>query len=286
MPLVNPLPYILKALDRGVAIAAFNIHNLETLQAVTEGAARLRAPVIVQTSPGTLAHMGLAYVAACCRVASDQYDVPIALHMDHCRDFDTLVRCLQAGYTSLMVDASHLPFAENVALTRRVVAMGRAAGIPVEAELGRVGGTEDELTVDERSATMTDPGQAEEFVRATGVDTLAVAIGTAHGVYRGEPRLDFARLSAIRGRVSVPLVLHGASGVPDGAVREALRRGIAKVNIATELKLPMAAAIRGALADPGQSDPRVYLGRARDAVREVVERKIRLCGCDGLADSP
>jgi tagatose 1,6-diphosphate aldolase GatY/KbaY len=133
---------------------------------------------------------------------------------------------------------------------------------------------------------MTDPGQAEEFVRATGVDTLAVAIGTAHGVYRGEPRLDFARLSAIRGRVSVPLVLHGASGVPDGAVREALRRGIAKVNIATELKLPMAAAIRGALADPGQSDPRVYLGRARDAVREVVERKIRLCGCDGLADSP
>lgn len=283
MPLVSPLPYLEKARARGAAVAAFNIHNLETLQAVVEGAAHMRAPVIIQTSPGTLRHAGLEYIAACCRTAAELYDVPMALHMDHCREFDVLVRCLRAGYTSLMVDASHLPFEENIALTRRVAEMGRAVGVPVESELGRVGGVEDDLSVDEREASMTCPGEALEFVERTGVDTLAVAIGTAHGMYKGEPRLDFERLSAIREKVSVPLVLHGASGVPDAAVREALRRGVAKVNIATELKLPMAAAIREALSDPEENDPRVYMGRARDAVREMVERKIRLCGCQDMA---
>lgn len=283
MPLVSPLPYIGKARERGTAIAAFNIHNLETLQAVVEGASRLRAPVIIQTSPGTLRHVGLEYVAACCKTAADIHDIPIALHMDHCREFDTLVRCLRAGYTSLMVDASHLPFEENAALTRRVAQMSHAAGVPVESELGRVGGVEDELSVDEREAAMTRPDEAAQFVGLTGIDTLAISIGTAHGMYRGEPRLDFERLSAIRARVDVPLVLHGASGVPDAAVREAVSRGIAKVNIATEIKLPMAAAIRSALADPDENDPRVYMGRARDAVRDMVERKIRLCGCQGLA---
>lgn len=284
MPLMSPLPYIKKARERGCAIAAFNIHNLETLQAVVEGAADLRSPVIIQTSPGTLKHAGLDYVAACCRVAADQHDVPMALHMDHCRDFDTLVRCLRAGYTSLMVDASHLSFEDNITLTRRVVDMGRAVGVPVESELGRVGGVEDDLSVDERDASMTDPDQAVEFAERTGIDTLAVAIGTAHGMYKGEPKLDFKRLSVIREKVSIPLVLHGASGVPDDSVRKALSLGIAKVNIATELKLPMVAAIREALQDPEESDPRMYMGRARDAVREMVQRKIRLCGCQGMAD--
>lgn len=283
MPLVSPLPYIEKARARGAAIAAFNIHNLETLQAVVEGASRLRAPVIIQTSPGTLRHVGLEYVAACCKTAAEICDIPIALHMDHCPEYGALVRCLRAGYTSLMVDASRLSFEENVALTRRVVEMSHEAGIPVESELGRVGGVEDELSVYEREAAMTRPEEAARFVERTGVDTLAVAIGTAHGMYRGEPRLDFERLSAIRACVDVPLVLHGASGVPDAAVREAISRGIAKVNIATEIKLPMAAAIRKALADPDENDPRVYMGRARDAVREMVERKICLCGCQGMA---
>lgn len=285
MPLVNPMGFIGVARQKGVAIAAFNVHNLETIQAVVEAAAEERAPVMVQTTPGTLKHAGIAYVAAAVKVAAELHRIPVALHVDHCTSFEVIVQCIQHGYTSVMIDGSKLSYPENVALVKKVVEVAGAAGVPVEAELGKIGGTEDQMTVDEREATFTVPEEAQDFVNVTGINTLAVAIGTAHGEYKGEPELDFERLTAIRKLVDIPLVLHGASGVPDESVREAIRRGICKVNIATELKIPMAKAIQEIFAQkPKENDPRNYMGAAKEAVKEVAREKIRLCGTSGLAD--
>jgi tagatose bisphosphate family class II aldolase len=287
MSLVNPLTMINKAREKEVAIAAFNVHNLETTQAVVEAAAQERAPVIIQTSPGTLKHAGISYISACVKVASELYDVPIALHLDHCTSYDIIVQCIQNGYTSVMIDGSQLPYDENVALVSKVVETAHCAGVVVEAELGRIGGTEDELTVDQRDATFTVPEEALSFVKATGIDILAIAIGTAHGVYKGEPKLDFKRLAGIKALVDVPLVLHGASGVPDESIRKAIGGGICKINIATELKIPMAHAIQEVFRiKPEESDPRKYMGAAKEAVKEAARQKIRLCGCNGLADEP
>ncbi|MFS8500987.1 MAG: class II fructose-bisphosphate aldolase [Caldicoprobacter sp.] len=285
MPLVNPLKFIKKAQEKGVAIAAFNVHNLETIQAVVEAAAEERAPVIVQTTPGTLKHAGIEYISACVKVAAELYDIPIALHVDHCPSYKTIVQCIRNGYTSVMIDGSELPYEENVALVKKVVELAHSVGVAVEGELGRIGGAEDGITVEEREATFTVPEEAKAFVDATGVDTLAVAIGTAHGVYKWEPKLDFKRLSDIRKLVDVPLVLHGASGVDDDSIKRAIAGGICKINIATELKIPMAKAIQAVFQfDPEENDPRNYMGAAKKAVKEVVRRKIRLCGCNGLAD--
>jgi len=285
MALVNPLKMINKAREKKVAIAAFNIHNMETIQAVVEAAAEERAPVIIQTTPGTLKHAGIPYVAACVKVASELYDIPIALHLDHCPSYSTIVKCIQSGYTSVMIDGSHLSYEENVALVSKVVETAHYAGVAVEGELGRIGGTEDDMTIDEREATFTVPEEALAFVKATGIDTLAVAIGTAHGEYKWEPKLDFERLMKIRDLVDVPLVLHGASGVPDESIRKAVANGICKINIATELKIPMAHAIQEVFrTNPKENDPRNYMGAAKIAVKEVVRQKIRLCGCNGLAD--
>lgn len=285
MPLMNPLKFIQKAQEKGVAIAAFNVHNLETVQAVVEGAAEERAPVILQTTPGTLKHAGIPYIAACVRAASELYDIPIALHLDHCPSVETVVRCVREGYTSVMIDGSELPYEENVALVRKVAELAHYAGVAVEGELGRIGGAEDDLSVDEREAGFTVPEEAKAFAEATGIDTLAIAIGTAHGVYRGEPRLDFERLAAIKDLVRLPLVLHGASGVPDESIQKAVRGGICKINFATELKIAMAAAIQEVFRNnPGENDPRKYMGAAKKAVKETVRYKIRLCGSGGLAD--
>lgn len=285
MALVNPLKFIEAAQKKGVAIASFNIHNMETIQAVVEGAAEERAPVIIQTTPGTLRHAGIPYIAACCKTASDLYDIPIALHVDHCPSYETIVKCIQAGYTSIMIDGSKLPYDENVALVKKVAELCHAAGVAVEGELGRIGGTEDDMTVDEKEATFTVPSEAVDFVKQTGIDILAIAIGTAHGMYKGEPKLDFDRLHEIKDLVSLPLVLHGASGVPDDSVIKSIAGGICKVNIATELKIPMANAIKKVFAaDSEENDPRNYMGAAKEAVKEVVIRKIRLCRSNGLAD--
>ncbi|TCL76279.1 fructose-bisphosphate aldolase [Hydrogenispora ethanolica] len=285
MALVNPLAMIEAARRKGAAVAAFNVHNLETVQAVVEAAAAERAPVMLQTTPGTLKHAGIPYIAAIAKVAAELHRIPVALHVDHCGSFGTIVQCIQYGYTSVMIDGSHYPYPENVALVQRVVEIAKAAGVAVEAELGRIGGTEDQVTVAEREATFTVPEEARDFAAATGINTLAIAIGTAHGEYHGEPRIDFERLTAIRSLVDIPLVLHGASGVPDESVRQAIRRGIAKVNIATELKIPMAQAIQASFAqNPRENDPRNYLGAAKEAVKRVVREKIRLCGASGLAD--
>ena len=285
MPLVSSLPWIQKANAEKKAIAAFNIHNLETIQAVVEGAYALRAPVIIQTTPGTLKHAGVEYIGAMVKQAADLYDIPIALHMDHCPSFETIVACIRNHYTSVMIDGAHLPYSENVKLVSDVVRMAHAVGVQVEGEIGRISGVEDDLFVNHEEAALTVPEEAKQFVADTGIDTLAIAIGTAHGMYKGEPKLDFERLSAIYDLVDVPLVLHGASGVPDASVKEAIRRGIAKINIATELKNPMADAIKKAFSDnPEENDPRKYMGAAKDAVKQMVIQKIRLADCAGLAD--
>lgn len=285
MALVNPIKFLKKAQEKGVAAAAFNVHNMETIQAVAEAAYEEKSPVIIQTTPGTLKHAGVQYIAACVKVAAGIYDIPIALHVDHCTSYSMIVQCVQNGYTSLMIDGSKLPYDENVALVKKVVELGKSGNMAVEAELGKIGGTEDDMFVNDREASFTVPEEAKGFVDATGVDTLAVAIGTAHGVYKGEPKLDFERLTRIKGLVSIPLVLHGASGVPDDSVREAVRRGICKVNIATELKIPMAEAIQECFRNnPSENDPRNYMGAAKEAVKKAAKLKIRLCGCSGLLD--
>lgn len=285
MALVNPMDFIKKAEENGVAIASFNVHNLETIQAVAQGAYEENCPVIIQTTPGTLQHAGIPYIAAMVKAASEIYDIPMALHVDHCKSFETIMQCIRYGYTSVMIDSAHLPYEENVAMVKKVVEVAHNVGVAVEGELGKIGGVEDNLIVNEREATFTVPAEAKDFVDKTGIDMLAIAIGTAHGEYKGEPNLDFERLSKIRSLVDIPLILHGASGVPNMQIKESLRRGISKINIATELKIPMAGAIKDCFtACPGEIDPRNYMGAAKQAVKEVVKQKIRLCGGTNLAD--
>jgi len=297
---------LLRARREGYAVGAFNIQNLEGLWAVTGAAVEERSPVIVAVSPGAIKYGGLRLLATAVRTVAEDLPVPLALHLDHGEDLETVSKCLEAGFTSVMIDGSHLPFQENVALTRKAVELAHPRGVSVEGELGRLAGME-EKSVEEREALLTDPAQAEEFVRLTGVDSLAVSIGTSHGAYkfRGEPRLDFERLKLIRERVEVPLVLHGASSVPPWAVEKAsrygaqlqgakgipeehLRRaislGIAKVNIDTDLRLAFTATVREVLAtSPGEFDPRKILGPAREAMKEVVREKMRLFGSSGRA---
>lgn len=285
MSLRNPMGIVEKARRHGVAVPGFNIHNLEMLRGVIDGAAAERANVIVQITPTALAHGGLEYITACLRAAGEKLDFPIALHLDHCDSPELIIQCIRAGFTSVMIDASKLPYDENVEQVRRIVEIGHACGVAVEGELGRVGGTEDDLHVSDAEAYYTVPEEALSYVQETKIDMLAVAIGTAHGVYKGEPKLDFDRLAAIRDLVPVPLVLHGASGVPEASVRRAIENGIAKVNIATELKMPMAEAIRACFAkNPEESDPRKYMRAGKEAVEAMVVRKIRMCNASGLAD--
>jgi tagatose bisphosphate family class II aldolase len=284
MALVSSLELINKAREQKKAIAAFNIHNLETIQAVVEGAYELNSPVIIQTTPGTLKHAGIESVAAIVKALAGMYDIPIALHMDHCPSFDTIVRCIKNGYTSVMIDGAVLDYDENVKLVKSVVKMAHAVGVQVEGEIGRIGGVEDDMFVNDTDAAFTVPAEAKKFVDDTGIDTLAVAIGTAHGMYKGEPKLDFDRIKEIDSLINIPLVLHGASGVPDESVRKSIALGMAKVNIATELKNPMAVVIREVLSNPDENDPRNYMGAAKKAVKEVVMNKIRLCGTVDFAD--
>lgn len=282
MDLVNPRDMLVEARRGGYAVGAFNIHNLETLQAVVEAASEATAQVILQATPGTVKYVGADYLVAMARVAARQSGVPIALHLDHSIDIELIGACLEAGFTSVMFDGSALPLEENIARTRQVAAMAHAKGAAVEAELGRLGGREDDLTVDETAANYTDPGEAATFAAATGIDSLAVAIGTAHGVYRGEPHIDFERLQEIAASVNLPLVLHGASGLPDAVVTRCIELGISKVNIATDLKLVLVARLRETLAsNPEETDPRHYFIPAREAVKKVALAKIRLFGTAG-----
>ena len=269
---------MLAAADQGAyAVGAFNVENMEMVMAVIKAAEEMHAPAILQTTPSTVKYAGLPLYYANVEAAARQAAVPIALHLDHGDSFALAMQALRVGYTSIMIDGSHEAFEDNIALTRRVVDACAPSGIPVEAELGKVGGKEDDLECDDPG--YTDPQDAVKFVQETGINSLAVAIGTAHGVYKGEPKLDVDRLSEIRKLVDIPLVLHGASGVPDDTVRECIRRGISKVNFATELRIAYSNGVKKFLQDnPNAFDPKKYGIVGMDYVRETVKEKIRICG--------
>jgi len=284
MPLVSSTPLLEAARAGGYSVGAFNVHTLEMLQAVVEAADELRAPLIIQSTVGTVKHLGADYIAAAATVAANRSSVPIALHLDHCSDFDLIVKCIRAGYTSVMIDASHSPFDENVARTKQVVDVARAAGVNTEAELGKVGGVEDDIVVEDQDAMLADPEECAKFVELTGVATLAPAIGTAHGIYKGEPNIDFNRIEKIASLVSIPLVLHGGSGIPDEQVRRCVALGMSKMNVATELRIAFSNAIKDVfIQNPEENDPRKYMVPAKKALFELAAEKIRLIGAAGKA---
>ena len=297
---------LLPARQKAYAVGAFNINNLESLLAVAEAAVEEKSPVIVAVTPSAIKYAGLTYLAKIVKTAAELAPVPMSLHLDHGENFETVSKCVEAGFTSVMIDGSFLKFEENVALTKRVVDFAHQKGVTVEAELGRLAGVE-ESTVEEKEAVLTDPNAAKEFVEKTGVDALAVAIGTSHGAYKfkAEPKLDFERLELIREKVNVPLVLHGASsvpqwiiekavkygaeltgakGIPEEHIKKAISLGIAKINIDTDLRLAFTATIREFLANsPKEFDPRKILGPAKEAMKEVVKGKMRLFRSSGKA---
>ena len=266
MPFVTTGDMMKNAQAGGYAIGAFNAENLEMVQAIIAAAEAEKAPVIIQTTPGTLKYAGPECFAALVNRLARDASVPVAMHLDHGNSYELAETCAREGYTSLMIDGSKLPFEENIMLTRKVV--GMAGNLPVEAELGTVGGKEDGM---EAKPQYTDPGEAAEFVKRTGISSFAVAIGTAHGVYKGEPKLDLDRLSEVRAKVDIPLVLHGTSGVPENQVRECIRRGICKVNYATDLRIAFTAGVKKAIAEqPDAFDPKKYLSAGRRADEERV----------------
>jgi len=282
--LVNTKSLLLDAQQGGYAVPAFNIHNLETIQVVVEAAAELQSPVILAATPGTFSYAGRDNIQAIVEAAAVRYSIPIALHLDHHEKRSDIEESLQLGVKSVMIDGSHHPFEENIRITRDIVELSHPFGATVEGELGRLGGQEDDLVVGEADSFYTDPEAAVIFAKETGIDSLAVAIGTAHGLYASEPKLDFDRLAVIQKKVDIPLVLHGASGIPAEDVRKCIRLGCTKVNIATELKIPFSSSIRSYLnAHLEESDPRKYMGPAKAAMKQVVIEKIKMCMSDGRA---
>lgn len=278
MALVTTKEMLLKAQEGHYAVGAFNVENMEMVMAVIGAAEELNSPVILQTTPSTVKYAGLDYYLANVKVSAEKASVPVAMHLDHGSSFELAMQALRAGYTSIMIDGSHESFEDNIAVSKAVADACRPSDIPVEAELGKVGGKEDDLDGGEGNAH-TDPQEAKEFVEKTGVSSLAVAIGTAHGIYKGEPKIDLDRLSEIREVVSVPLVLHGGSGIPDETIKESIRRGIAKVNYATELRIAFSNGVKKVLAEnPDVIDPKKYGAAGRDSVKEFVKGRMEVCG--------
>ncbi len=278
MKLRNTKEMILDAQKNGYAVPAFNIHNLETIQTVLETCEKLKSPVILAATPSTVDYANKEYLIAIAQKSMEKVTIPFTFHLDHFENVKSIKTIISEGCRSVMIDASKHPFEENIAIVKDIVDFAHACGATVEAELGKLGGQEDDLTVDEKDAFFTDPDEAVEFVKRTGIDTLAVAIGTAHGLYKKEPKLDFERLAKIRKVIDIPLVLHGASGVPFEAVQKAIDLGICKVNIATELKIPFSSAIKEYfIAHPDASDPRKYLIPAKEAMAKVIEEKVKMC---------
>ena len=283
MPLVTSEKMLLDAQKGGYAIGAFNVENMEMVKAVLAAAEELKAPVMLQTTPGTIKYGTVETYAAIVKAEAEKVSVPVCLHLDHGNSFELAVQAMKAGYTSVMIDGSHEDFENNIAITKKVVDVAKAIGIPVEAELGKVGGKEDDLEAD--ADTNTDPMEAKEFAERTGISSLAVAIGTAHGFYVGTPVLDKPRVSAIKEVVSVPLVLHGASGLSEEDVRECVERGMCKVNFATELRAAYTAAVKKLLEEkPETYDPKKLGNVGMAAVKEQVKIRMKMCGCDGKAE--
>jgi fructose-bisphosphate aldolase class II len=289
------------------AIGQFNVNNLEFVQAALEAADEMKSPIILAASTSAIKYAGLDYLVNIVRTGSGKISAPVALHLDHGATIEDAEKCINGGFTSVMIDASHHPFEENIRITREVVKMAHPKNIAVEAELGRLGGIEDNVSVSEKDAILTDPKQAEQFVKESGCDALAVAVGTSHGAYKfkGEAKLAFDRIGDIKKRIGIPLVLHGASGVgqdllekaqkygaklpgakgvPDEAYIKAISLGINKINIDTDLRLAWVGAVREVLANkPEEFDPRKVLGPAREAVKKVIIGKMKLFDSAGKA---
>jgi fructose-bisphosphate aldolase class II len=286
MTLVSSKEMLHAAVEGRYAVGAFNANNMEQVQAIVDAAVEERAPVILQVSQGAIRYAGLETAAALVKVVGGRADVPVALHLDHGTDFDQNVRCLRAGFTSLMFDGSKLPYEENIATTARIAEIAHIVGIPVEAELGRVLKSEDNVTPEEVEAAMTDPDQAADFVERTGCDSLAVAIGSVHAMKEAQAELDIERLRAIREKVDIPFVLHGSSGVKEDSEVEAIQHGIAKINVATMLNQGFVRGLKESMAEmPDNVDPRKFLVCSRENVKEVVRHKIRLFGGSGRITS-
>ena len=276
MALVTTKQLLLDAQKGGYAVGAFNVENMEMVQAVVAAAEELRSPVIMQTTPSTVKYANLNYFYENVKVAAQESSVPVVIHLDHGNSFELAMQAYRTGYTSIMIDGSHEGFEDNIALTSAVVKACHPGEVPIEAELGKVGGKEDDLDGGEGDP-YTNPQEAAEFVERTGIDSLAVAIGTAHGVYKGVPKLDFSRLSEIRKAVSIPLVLHGTSGVPDEDVAECIKRGICKVNYATDLRIAFTKGINQVLKEnPDTIDPKKYNAKGREEVRKYVMHKMKI----------
>lgn len=277
MALVTTKQLLLDAQKGGYAVGAFNVENMEMVQAVVAAAEELRSPVIMQTTPSTVKYANLNYFYENVKVAAQESSVPVVIHLDHGNSFELAMQAYRTGYTSIMIDGSHEGFEDNIALTSAVVKACHPGEVPIEAELGKVGGKEDDLDGGEGDP-YTNPQEAAEFVERTGIDSLAVAIGTAHGVYKGVPKLDFSRLSEIRKAVSIPLVLHGTSGVPDEDVAECIKWGICKVNYATDLRIAFTKGINQVLKEnPDTIDPKKYNAKGREEVRKYVMHKMKIC---------
>ena len=282
MPLVTSKEMLLDAQKGNYAVGAFNAENMEMVKAIIQAAEELKAPVMIQTTPSTVKYGTLETFFGIVSAEAAKATVPVCLHLDHGSSFELAMQAIKAGYTSVMIDGSHEDFEGNVAISKKVADVANALNIPVEAELGKVGGKEDDLEAD--ADTNTDPQEAKEFVERTGITSLAVAIGTAQGFYAGTPVLDKERVSEIRKVVDVPLVLHGASGLSEEDVRECVERGMCKVNFATELRVAYTDAVKKLLEEkPETYDPKKLGVVGSEAVKEVVKSRMVMCGCDGKA---
>jgi len=309
MPLVTSKEMFKKAYEGGYAIGAFNVNNMEIIQGITEAAKEVNAPLILQVSAGARKYANHTYLMKLIEAAEIETGLPICVHLDHGDSFELCKSCIDGGFTSVMIDGSHLPFEENIKLTKQVVDYAHDKGVVVEGELGRLAGIEDAVNVSEEDAAFTNPDEAEEFVKRTGVDSLAIAIGTSHGAYKfkGEAKLRFDILEEIQKRLpGFPIVLHGASsvmpeyveminnnggqmpgakGVPEDMLRQAAKMAVCKINIDSDLRLAVTVTIRKYFNEnPSHFDPRQYLGPARNAIKEIVKHKIiHVLGCDGKA---
>ncbi len=284
MPLV-PMSYFLpRAKQEGYAVGQFNMNNLEFTQAIIEAAKEERSPLIFGASDGAIKYMGLDNVVALARAAAEESGLPVALHLDHGSSFDMVMKCIRAGFSSVMFDGSHYPYEENLRLTKKVVEAAHAVGVSVEGELGTIGGVEDDLEVADEDAHLADPDEAIRFWEETRVDALAIAVGTAHGMYKGEPKIRFDIIEKVSKNIEAPIVLHGGSGVPDESIRRSISLGVGKINVNTENQVAFTQRVRELLAEkPDLVDPRKYLGPAREAIKEVVKEKMRLFGSSGKA---
>lgn len=284
MPFASFKEVLTDGLKNGYAVGQFNLNNLEFTQAIIEVAEEERSPVIFGVSEGAMKYMGLEFTVAIAKAAAQKATVPVVLHLDHGSSYEVVLKCIRAGFSSIMIDASHYELEKNIALTKQVVHACHVLGIDVEGELGRIGGTEDDISVDERDATLARVDESIRLVNETGIDAFAPAIGSAHGMYVGKPELAFDRLGEIRDATGLPLVLHGGSGIPDEDIRRAISLGVAKINVNTESQVAFTKKVREVLdKDAKVYDPRKVLGPAREAIKEVVREKIRLFGSNNRA---